>query len=158
MFVTSLTVAGAGFLEHSARHLLWYLAVFGSFTSTVYFGMVTVAAFRYGRLSRRLGARAQAIPVQSLPPVTVLKPVHGMEPKLEATLESYFRLPGFRNHLWRTQPGQRSSGGGGQASRQISARADPGCDFRRPILAECQGFFAGQNDRIVGQRLSGHQR
>jgi len=91
MFVTSLTVAGAGFLEHSARHLLWYLAVFGSFTSTVYFGMVTVAAFRYGRLSRRLGARAQAIPVQSLPPVTVLKPVHGMEPKLEATLESFFR-------------------------------------------------------------------
>jgi ceramide glucosyltransferase len=29
--------------------------------------------------------------VQSLPPVTVLKPVHGMEPKLEANLESFFR-------------------------------------------------------------------
>jgi ceramide glucosyltransferase len=90
MFVTFLTVAGAGFLEHSARHLLWYLAVFGSFTSTVYFGMVMVAAFRYGRVSR-LQARAEAAPVQNLPPVTVLKPVHGMEPKLEATLESFFR-------------------------------------------------------------------
>ena len=91
MFVTFLTVAGAGFLEHPARHLLWYLAVFGSFTSTVYFGMVMIAAFRYGQLSRRLRARAEATAAQSLPPVTVLKPVHGMEPKLEATLESFFR-------------------------------------------------------------------
>ncbi|MFZ0794164.1 MAG: glycosyltransferase, partial [Candidatus Korobacteraceae bacterium] len=91
MFVTSLTVVGAGFLQHSARHLLWYLAVFGSFTSTVYFGMVMVAAFRYRQLSRRLRAQAQATPMQNLPPVTILKPVHGMEPMLEANLESFFR-------------------------------------------------------------------
>jgi ceramide glucosyltransferase len=70
---------------------LWYLAVFGSFTSTVYFGMVMVAAFRYGQVSRRLRAQAQATPTQNLPPVTVLKPVHGMEPKLEENLESFFR-------------------------------------------------------------------
>ena len=91
MFATFLTVAGAGLLEHSARHLLWYLAVFGSFTSTVYFGMVMMAAFRYRQLSRRLRTRAQTTPVQNLPPVTVLKPVHGMEPELEANLESFFR-------------------------------------------------------------------
>jgi ceramide glucosyltransferase len=91
MFVTSLIVATAGLLEHSVRHLLWYLALFGSFTSTIYFGMVMMAAFRYGQMSRRLRAEAQAIPLQSLPPVTVLKPVHGMEPRLEANLESFFR-------------------------------------------------------------------
>ena len=53
--------------------------------------MVMVAAFRYRQLSRRLRAQAQATPVQSLPPVTILKPVHGMEPMLEANLESFFR-------------------------------------------------------------------
>jgi ceramide glucosyltransferase len=70
---------------------LWCLALFGSLTSTVYFGMVMVAAFRYAQASRRLRAQAQATPLQNLPPVTVLKPVHGMEPRLEANLESFFR-------------------------------------------------------------------
>ena len=91
MFALFLTVAGAGPLEHSARHLLWNLAVFGSFTSTVYFGMVMMAAFRYVQVSRKLRARVQSTPERSLPPVTILKPVHGMEPRLEATLESFFR-------------------------------------------------------------------
>ena len=91
MYVTFLTVIAAGHLEDSARHLLWYIAVLGSFTSTVFFGMVVVAALRYLRSSRRLQAEAQATSPQSLPPVTILKPVHGAEPQLEQTLESFFR-------------------------------------------------------------------
>ena len=91
MYATSLTVFVTDFLEHSAQHFLWYMAVFGSFTSTVFFGMVVVASCRYLRSSRRLQAQVEATSPQSLPPVTILKPVHGAEPQLENTLESFFR-------------------------------------------------------------------
>ncbi len=86
-----LTMAETAVLEQSVRHLLWYIAIFGSFTSTVFLGMVVAAAFRYLSNTRRDGDRRCAAPSENLPAVTVLKPVHGMEPKLEATLESFFR-------------------------------------------------------------------
>jgi ceramide glucosyltransferase len=91
MLATLLTVAIAGHVEPSARHLLWYLAVFGSFTSTVFLGLVTVAALRYVQVSRLRRRQALATARHDLPPVTVLKPVHGMEPRLEENLESFFR-------------------------------------------------------------------
>lgn len=91
MLETLLTVASAGHVEHSARHFLWYVAVFGSFTSTVFLGLVMVAALRYVQVSRLRRRQALATARQTLPPVTVLKPVHGMEPRLEENLESFFR-------------------------------------------------------------------
>ena len=90
MFLSFLTES-AVLVGHSARHVLWYLALFGSLTSTVFFAMVMVATRRYVRSARQLRAQAQAVPPNILPPVTILKPVHGMEPQLEATLESFFR-------------------------------------------------------------------
>ena len=89
MFAILLDMAGAG--EHFLRHLLWYIAVFGSFTSTVFFAMVMVALFRYVRKTRTGRRNALAVPLEKLPTVTVLKPVHGLEPRLEETLESFFR-------------------------------------------------------------------
>jgi ceramide glucosyltransferase len=91
MFAIFLSWAVAGHVYSPVRHLLWYIAVFGSFTSTVFFGMVVASAFRYARKSRQWLREAQAAPVESLPPVSILKPVHGMEPRLEANLESFFR-------------------------------------------------------------------
>ncbi len=86
-----LTVQGADLLQVTARHLLWYVALGGSLTSTVYLVMVVVAALRYRRRSRQLQGDSQAVAAtHDLPPVTILKPVHGMEPRLEATLESFF--------------------------------------------------------------------
>jgi ceramide glucosyltransferase len=90
MFAIFLDTAGAGQAEHALRHLLWYIAIFGSFTSTVFLGMVLVAVFRYVRTSRKLQQQALAVPPRDLPPVTVLKPVHGLELRLEETLESFF--------------------------------------------------------------------
>lgn len=78
-------------LDQSVRHLLWYIAIFGSFTSTIFLGMVVVAAFRYVLNTRRDGDRVRWTSPENLPAVTILKPVHGMEPKLEETLESFFR-------------------------------------------------------------------
>ena len=91
MLATFLTVASVGHVLYPVRHLFWYLALFGSFTSTIFFGMVVVAACRYALRSRRARDRALAFPLQDLPPVSILKPVHGLEPQLEKTLESFFR-------------------------------------------------------------------
>jgi ceramide glucosyltransferase len=95
MFAILLDMAGAG--ELFLRHLLRYIAVFGSFTSTVFLAMVMVALFRYVRKARTGRREALAIPLEDLPTVTILKPVHGLEPRLEETLESFFRqeYPGF---------------------------------------------------------------
>jgi ceramide glucosyltransferase len=84
-------MADTALVEQSVRHLLWYVAIFGSFTSTIFFGMVMVAAFRYVLHTRRDGEQGRSTSPQDLPAVTILKPVHGMEPKLEETLESFFQ-------------------------------------------------------------------
>ena len=84
-------MADTAVLEQSVRHLLWYIAILGSFTSTIFLGMVVVATFRYVLHTRRDGKQLSSTSPQNLPAVTILKPVHGMEPKLEETLESFFR-------------------------------------------------------------------
>jgi ceramide glucosyltransferase len=91
MFAIFLDTAGAGIAEHVIRQLLWYLAIFGSFTSTVFLGMVLVAVSRYVRISRKERQQVLSALRDQLPPVTVLKPVHGVELRLEETLESFFR-------------------------------------------------------------------
>jgi ceramide glucosyltransferase len=74
---------------HVLRHLLWFGALIGSLTSTVFLGMVLFAAVRYAVRCR--SQRTQVLPPVELPSVTILKPLHGMEPKLEENLESFFR-------------------------------------------------------------------
>jgi ceramide glucosyltransferase len=53
--------------------------------------MVLVAAMRWKRGARAQEQAAAATPESSLPPVTIFKPVHGMEAQLEENLESFFR-------------------------------------------------------------------
>ena len=69
---------------------LLYLAIAGTFTSTIYLWLVLVGAVRFYLCAR--AARKHVLGVQSsLPPVTILKPVHGMELRLEENLESFFQ-------------------------------------------------------------------
>src|SRR5579871_5678392 len=91
MFVLTAGRVGATLVEHFSRHLLWYMAIFGSFTSTIFLGMALVAALYYVAKARRARQQTLLVLSESLPPVTVLKPVHGLEPRLEETLESFFR-------------------------------------------------------------------
>jgi ceramide glucosyltransferase len=52
--------------------------------------MTLAGAVRYRKIAARARARALAVPAASLPPVTILKPIHGMEEQLEKNLESFF--------------------------------------------------------------------
>jgi len=64
---------------------LMTLALAGLLTSTFYLMLVGLAVLRF-RKKRLAAGRAE------LPSVTLLKPVHGIEPQLRDSLESFFRL------------------------------------------------------------------
>jgi ceramide glucosyltransferase len=67
-------------------HILFWVAAVGSVTSSIYCGMVLVAAARFGLRKRR----EQSAAADFLPPISVLKPLHGTEPGMERNLESFF--------------------------------------------------------------------
>ena len=71
--------------EGVGRAMFWVAAA-GTVTSAIYSGMVMVAAVRFGRKKRLEDAR----PATYLPPVSVLKPMHGTEPGLEESLRWFF--------------------------------------------------------------------
>jgi ceramide glucosyltransferase len=66
--------------------ILFWVAVGGSVTSTIYCLMVVVAAVRFGLRKRREDRAAATF----LPALSVLKPLHGMEPGLERNIETFF--------------------------------------------------------------------
>lgn len=71
--------------------ILFTIALIGSASSTVFLFLVLAAAWRYRGLARAARSSIVAVPESSLPPITMLKPVHGMEPHLKENLESFFR-------------------------------------------------------------------
>ena len=66
--------------------ILFWVALTGSVTSTIYCLMVVAAAVRFGLRKRREDAAEASF----LPPLSVLKPLHGSEPGLERNLETFF--------------------------------------------------------------------
>jgi ceramide glucosyltransferase len=66
--------------------ILFWVAICGSVTSTIYCLMVMAAAVRFGVRKRREDRAVTTF----LPPVSVLKPLHGTEPGMERSLESFF--------------------------------------------------------------------
>jgi ceramide glucosyltransferase len=69
-----------------ALHLLFYAALCGTITSTIYCAMVLAAALLFGLRKRR----ELRTPPDFLPPVSMLKPLHGTEQGLERNIESFF--------------------------------------------------------------------
>jgi ceramide glucosyltransferase len=66
--------------------VLFWVAMCGTVTSSIYCLMVIAAAVRFGLWKRREERAAATF----LPALSVLKPLHGMEPGLERNLESFF--------------------------------------------------------------------
>jgi ceramide glucosyltransferase len=71
--------------------ILLAIALGGTLSSTIFLLMVLVAARRYRRIAGADLISARSISESSLPPATILKPVHGMEPRLRQNLESFFQ-------------------------------------------------------------------
>jgi ceramide glucosyltransferase len=71
---------------HIFLQILYWVALVGSVTSTIYCGMVLVAAIRFGIRKQR----EEHEPATYLPPISVLKPLHGTEEGLERNLETFF--------------------------------------------------------------------
>lgn len=65
--------------------ILLDLGLFGLLTSTVFTGLAIVGLVRFVR------ERPSPAPPSFAPPVSLLKPLHGAEPNLEAHIESFFR-------------------------------------------------------------------
>src|SRR5580692_7967185 len=65
------------------------VALVGTLSSAVFLGLALLGVIRF-----RSDARKQFAPVPdlaNLPPVSVLKPVHGLEARLKENIESFFR-------------------------------------------------------------------
>ncbi len=82
-------------------YALLALALIGTLASTVFLALVLLAARRFRRRTAEADIRGRGRPRHAgaaglhqpgLPPVTLLKPVHGMEPRLEDSLESFFQV------------------------------------------------------------------
>ncbi|MDP9038643.1 MAG: glycosyltransferase [Acidobacteriota bacterium] len=68
--------------------ILYYAASGGTLTSTIYTLMVVAGAVRFARRRRR----EERAGTTYLPPVSVLKPLHGVEPDLEDNLRLFFEV------------------------------------------------------------------
>ena len=71
-------------------HLLFWrvllgVALIGILSSTVFLALVIIAAWRYRRRARIDAAYTAGVDRRFLPPVSILKPVHGVEERLEET-------------------------------------------------------------------------
>ena len=66
--------------------VLFWVAMAGSITSTIYCLMVIAAAVRFGLRKRR----EDRVAATFLPALSVLKPLHGSEEGLERNIESFF--------------------------------------------------------------------
>ena len=66
------------------------ISAFGLVSSTIFLTLVVIATARFKRHSDQYRRVAQSIPRDALPPVTIFKPVHGMEERLAENLESFF--------------------------------------------------------------------
>jgi len=65
------------------------IAVVGTISSTVFLVLALIGAGKFRRDVERQAAEAASL--TSLPPVSLLKPVHGLETRLKENVESFFR-------------------------------------------------------------------
>lgn len=85
-----IAIAGLVAALIASRGILLFVAIVGTISSTVFLALVLVAAVRHLRGARRQATAVVSLPDAQLPPVTLLKPVHGAEPRLYQNLESFF--------------------------------------------------------------------
>ena len=73
-------------------YILLVLAVVGTLSSWVFLALAIAGAIKFHRDAKAQRRQAQSVPESSLPAVSLLKPVHGMESRLRENIESFFRI------------------------------------------------------------------
>jgi ceramide glucosyltransferase len=73
-------------------YILLAIAVAGTLSSWAFLTLAIGGALKFHRDAKAQRRQAQSIPSSSLPPVSLLKPVHGLESRLKENIESFFRL------------------------------------------------------------------
>jgi ceramide glucosyltransferase len=73
-------------------YILLAIAVAGTLSCWVFLTLSCVGAAKFHREAKAQRCYAQSIPDGELPPVSLLKPVHGMESRLRENIESFFHL------------------------------------------------------------------
>jgi len=81
--------AATGVELEIAGYILMAVAIVGTLSSTVYLGLVLAAVAKFRVESRKLLLPPAA--AEDLPAVSMIKPVHGLEPQLRENIESFFR-------------------------------------------------------------------
>jgi ceramide glucosyltransferase len=71
--------------------LILGLGVLGSTSSTVFLGLSLLGALKFHKQARRDRKEVESTPDDALPAVSILKPLHGLEPQLAENLESFFQ-------------------------------------------------------------------
>ncbi len=101
---------------HLLLRIVFVIGLVGTLTSSVYCLMVMAAAARFGLRKRREDRAAASF----LPPLSVLKPLHGTEPGMERNLETFFEqdYPDFELLFCARQ----ESDEGLQLARRVGAR------------------------------------
>jgi len=78
------------------------IAIFGIFTSTIVLILAILGAIKFRRYAKREQEAIAKIPAPDFPPVSVLKPVHGVEARMHENIESFYRqdYPNKFEVLW----------------------------------------------------------
>ena len=66
------------------------VAAMGTLSSTIFLVLALIGARRFHSIARQQKAFEATLSESQLPFVSVLKPMHGLEPQLEENLESFF--------------------------------------------------------------------
>jgi ceramide glucosyltransferase len=135
-------------------HILFWVTAVGSVTSSIYCGMVLAAAARFGLRKRR----EQSAVADFLPSVSMLKPLHGMEPGLEQNIETFFRqeYPGEFELLFcarfDTDEGLRLARTVGQRYPNVNARYVT-CGEPEPRFHNAKVFSLAKLDSVAKNDL-----
>jgi ceramide glucosyltransferase len=84
-----MAVPHGGFRLEIVGYIFLVVAVVGTLSSTVYLGLVLAAVRKFRAESRKL--LLPPVAEADLPAVSMIKPVHGLEPQLRENIESFFR-------------------------------------------------------------------
>ena len=135
-------------------HVVFWVAMVGSVTSSIYCGMVLAAAARFGLRKRR----EQSAPADFLPAVSMLKPLHGTEPGMERNIASFFEqeYPGEWELLFcarfDTDEGLKLAQAVGQRYPQVDARYVT-CGEPTPKFHNAKVYSLAKMDSVAKNEL-----